>query len=58
MQFAKKSKNIYSYAFLIMMYVQMIVYQVWPLSIFPGKYIWVFYFPSYDLIISVFYTII
>lgn len=55
MQFAKKSKNIYSYAFLIMMYVQMIVYQVWPYQFFPGKYIWVFYFPSFDLIISVFF---
>lgn len=55
MQFAKKSKNIYSYAFLIMMYVQMIVYQVWPYQFFPGKYIWVFYFPSYDLIISGFF---
>lgn len=26
-----------------------------PYQFFPGKYIWVFYFPSYDLIISVFF---
>lgn len=58
MQFAKKSKNIYSYAFLIMMYdctYRCLYIRSGPYQFFPGKYIWVFYFPSYDLIISVFF---